>query len=45
MCRTILERDPVPDPRGDKKTLESHLARAMDVCMFEEGYKDMLKLR
>ena len=43
MCRTILARDPVADPDGAKKTLESHLARARWIC--EQGYKDMLKSR
>jgi hypothetical protein len=42
MCRTILDRDPVADPDGAKKTLESHLARARWMC--ERGYKDILKL-
>ena len=41
MCRAILDRDPVADPAGAKKTLESHLARAR--WMYEQGYKDMLK--
>jgi hypothetical protein len=41
ICRTILERDPIADLEGAKKTLESHLARARWMC--EQGYKDMLK--
>jgi len=41
ICRTILDRDPVADPDGAKKTLESHLARAR--WMYEQGYKGMLK--
>ncbi len=42
MCAAILDRDAVADPVGAKKTLGSHLARAR--WMYEQGYKDMLKL-
>lgn len=41
MCHMILDRDPVADPDGAKKSLESHLARARWMC--EQGYKDLLK--
>jgi hypothetical protein len=40
MCRVILDRDPVVDPEGAKKTLESHIARAR--WMTERGYKYLL---
>jgi hypothetical protein len=42
ICAAILDRDAIADPVGAKKTLESHLARAR--WMYEQGYKDMLKL-
>jgi hypothetical protein len=41
MCHSILYRDPVADPDGAKKMLETHLALAR--WMYEQGYKDLLK--